>query len=389
MQITDIKVFPLGYVREKPTPFTRSFALIRVDTDAGISGWGEASDMFGHWNPLVIKQIIDEEFKRHLIGKTPLLLERHIRHIQQAVYPTLGLSGPTIQALSGVEIALWDIRGKARGEPIHRLLGSYRDRVAIYGAGTIAFDKPAKWHVQFFEHLLERGCTTIKLRIGRSLRWDVNLVKEVRQIIGPEIDLIVDGKYNYTLATAIKLAQQLEAYDVLYLEEPIPQYNLAAVATLAARTRLPLAYGEDTYTINGFRDLITQQAASVLQPDATLTGGLREAQKVAVLAEAWGLPVSPHCGGLTAVGIAANVHLSAASASFTVLEYDASTQQPLRDELLKDNLFSPHRIEQGCLTVPDKPGLGIEVDESILAKYPYRPRQQTIDVPLSYGTPHL
>jgi len=389
MKITDIQVFPLGYIREKPTPFTRSFALVKVDTDAGVSGWGEASDMFGHWNPLVIKQIVDEELKRHLIGKDPLLLERHVRHIQQWVYPTLGLSGPIIQALSGVEIALWDIRGKVKGEPIHQMLGSYRDEIAIYAAGTIAFDQPANWHAEFFDQLLEQGCTTVKLRIGAGLHWDVNLVKEVRQIVGPDIDIIVDGKYNYTLASAIKLAHQLEEFDVLYLEEPIPQYNLDAVAMLATRTRLPLAYGEDTYTIHGFRDLITHKAASVLQPDATLTGGLREAQKVAALAETWGLPVSPHCGGLTAVGIAANVHFSATAPTFTVLEYDAASQQPLRDELLVDSLFSPDRVNNGCLTVPEGPGLGIEVNEAILEKYPYQQRGQIPDIPPSYATPHL
>ncbi len=389
MKITDIRVFPLGYVREKPTPFVRSFALVRVDTDAGVHGWGEASDMFGHWNPLVVRQIVDEEFKRHLIGKDPLLLERLVRSLRQWVYPTLGTRGPVIQALSGVETALWDIRGKVLEQPIHRLLGSYRDSVEIYAAGTIAFDQPPEWHVRFFDELLQRGATAIKLRIGRSLRWDVDLVKEIRALLGDEIAIIVDGKYNYTLPTAIKLARQLEAYDVLYLEEPIPQYNLDAVAELAASTTLPLAYGEDAYTLHDFRDLITRKAAKVLQPDATVTGGLLEGNKISTLAETWGLSVSPHCGGLTAVGIAANLHLSASAPTFSLLEYAADTEQPLRDELLSEGLFGPDQIEDGCLRAPDVPGLGIEVDESALEKYPYVQRDQSIDTPPSYATPHL
>jgi len=388
MKITDIEVFPLGYVREYPSAFVRSFALVKVHTDAGLVGWGEASDCFGHSDPLAIRQIVEEELKRHLIGEDPLLIEQHMRRLQQWLYRTMGLSGAIVQALSGVEIALWDIRGKAKGEPIHRMLGTYRDRVAIYGAGTIAFEQPPDWHVKFFEPLLTRGCTTIKLRIGNSLRRDVDLVKGVRQIVGDGIDLIVDGKFNYTLPSAIKLARRLEEYDVLYLEEPMPQYDLEALAALRAGTNLPIAYGEHAYTVHEFRDLIVRRAANVLQPDATLVGGLAEARKVCTLAEAWGMPVSPHCGGLTAVGVAANVHLSAAAPTFTVLEYDATPGQPLREELLKDGLFSPDRIADGCLAVPEGPGLGIEVDEAVLAKYPYRQRGQTKDLP-GYGTPHL
>jgi D-galactarolactone cycloisomerase len=300
----------------------------------------------------------------------------------------MGLEGAVVQALSGVEIALWDIRGKVLEQPIHRILGSYRDKTAIYGAGTIAFEQPADWHVGFFEPLLERGCKTIKLRSGKSLQWDLNLVTGVREIVGEQIDIIVDGKFNYTLPSAIKLARRFEEFDVLYFEEPMPEYNLEAIATLVASTSTPIAYGEHTYTARGFRSLLTHKAADVFQPDATLTGGLIEAHKASILADAWGLPVSPHCGGLTAVGIAANIHLSAASPSFTVLEYDATPGQPLRDELLKESIFSRDRIEDGCLQVPEGPGLGIDINEQILEQYTYRQRGKAKDLP-GYGRPHL
>lgn len=388
MRIARIDVYPLGFVRQYPSTFVRSFALIKVQTDSGLVGWGEASDCFGHTNPLVIKAIVEEELRRHLIGEDPLAIEAHMRRLQQWVYRTMGLSGAIVQALSGVEIALWDIRGKAMGQPIHRLMGSLRDRVAIYGAGTIAFDQPPEWHVRFFDRLLERGCRTIKLRLGRSLRWDVELVKGVRQIVGDDIDIVVDGKFNYTLPSAIRLAKRLEEFDVVYLEEPMPQYDLEAMAELRANTTLGIAYGEHAYTVHEFRDLIVRRAANVLQPDATLVGGLIEARKVATLAEAWGMAVSPHCGGLTAVGIAANVHFSASCPTFTVLEYDATPDQPLREEILKDGIFLADRIEDGCLRVPDGPGLGIEVDESVLERYPYIQRGATKDLQ-GYGTPHL
>ena len=388
MKIADIQVYPLGYVREQPTPFTRSFALVKVTTDAGLHGWGEASDCFGHSNPLVIQQVVEEEMKRHLLGKDPLLLEQHLQAFRQWVYPTLGLAGAVTQALSAVDIALWDIRGQALGQPVSRLLGHYRDQVAVYAAGTIAFDRAPDWHAAFFEPLLQRGCTTVKLRLGRSLRWDTELVRSVRELLGDEIDIIADAKYNYTLPTAIRLAAALEACDVLYLEEPLPEYHLEAIAQLAAQTSLPLAYGEHTYTVHGFRELIDHDVA-IFQPDATVVGGLHEARKVAALAEAWGRAVSPHCGGLSAVGIAANVHLSASTPTFTVLEYDATPTQPMRDLIVHGRPFSPERIVSGCLAAPAAPGLGVEVDEAALADFAYRPRSHKLDTPPSYATPHL
>lgn len=389
MQITAIQVYPLSYIREYPTPFTRSFALVEVMTDAGVSGWGEASDCFGHSDPLVIQQVIQEELVRHFVGRDPLAPEQVVQSFRQWVYQTMGWAGAVLQALSAVEIALWDIRGKIKNEPIHRLLGSYRDRVAVYAAGTIAFDQPPEWHVRFFQPLLERGVTAAKLRMGKSLKWDVDLIKGVRKILGADVNLIADGKYNYTLPTAQRLVRQLQDYDLMYLEEPLPEYDLNAMAMLAASTDIPLAYGEHTYTVHGFREHIEHRTARVFQPDATIVGGLSEARKVATLAEAWSIPLSPHCGGLTAVGMAANIHLSAAAPTFTVLEYDASPFQPLRDELLKDALFSSERIEAGCLQVPNAPGLGIEVNKAVLEKYRYRPRDSKIDTPPSYGTPHL
>jgi L-alanine-DL-glutamate epimerase-like enolase superfamily enzyme len=235
---------------------------------------------------------------------------------------------------------------------------------------------------------LERGCTTVKLRLGRSLRWDTALVRDVRALLGDEIAIITDAKYNYSLPTAIRLAAELEACDVLYLEEPLPEYHLEAIAQLAAQTTLPLAYGEHTYTIHGFRDLIDNDVA-VFQPDATLVGGLHEACKVAALAEAWGRSVSPHCGGLSAIGLAANVHLSASTPSFTVLEYDATPVQPMRDAIVRGQPFAPEHLVGGCLPVPQAPGLGVEVDEAVLADYPYRQRSQKLDTPPSYATPHL
>jgi L-alanine-DL-glutamate epimerase-like enolase superfamily enzyme len=387
MKILNIEVIPLSYVREHPSPFTRSFALVKVETDDGLVGFGESSDCYGHTNPLVIKQIIDEEFSRHLIGENPLEIQKITQKIKRFVFRTSGFQGTVVQALSGVEIALWDILGKVKNEPISKLLGEYRDKIKLYAAGTIVFDQTPEWHLDFYKEHFERGFTTLKLRIGNNFKWDGEFVQSIRNLFGDDIDIIVDGKYNYTFASAVKMAKKLSKCDVLYFEEPIPPYNIDDLSNLTASSKVPIAYGEQTYTIHGFRDLISRRAADVIQPDATIAGGLLECQKIGALAEAWNIPVSPHSGGLTAIGIAANLHHCASISNFTVLEYDSVPYQPLRDELLKTPIVSLDRVRDGCLEVPKGPGLGIEVDESVFAKYPYKPRGP-INVP-TYGFPHI
>jgi len=387
MKIKNIEVIPLSYIRELPFPFTRSFAIIKVEIDNGIIGFGESSDCYGHTTPLVIKQIVDEELSRHLIGENPLEIPRIVQKIKNIIFRTSGFSSLVIQALSGIEIALWDILGKVKNEPIYKLLGEYRDRIKLYAAGTIVFDKTPEWHLEFYKKHFELEFNTIKLRIGNNFKWDLEFVQSIRKLFGDDIDIIVDGKYNYTFASAVKMANKLSKCDILYFEEPIPPYNIDNLSNLTALSKVPIAYGEQTYTIHGFRDLISRRAADVIQPDATIAGGLLECQKIGTMAEAWNIPVSPHSGGLTAIGIAANLHHCASIANFTVLEYDSVSYQPLRDELLKTPIVSLDRVKDGCLEVPKGPGLGIDVDESVFAKYPYKPRGP-INVP-NYGFPHI
>ena len=388
MRIADVRVQPLGY-KDPLHDIYRSFALVRIETNSGLTGLGEASDCFGHKNPLVIAAIVEEELRRHLLGEDPLQVRRLTHKLRGLVGRGLGYDGPVIQAISGLELALWDIAGKAREEPVYRLFGGpLRDRIPLYASGSVDFGQPPQWYVDYYQPYLDRGIRALKLRIGNSLEADLELVAGVREIVGSEVAILVDAAANYTAETAIRLARALAKYDVYLLEEPLPEKDRVAMARLVAVSPVPIAYGEHTYGVHGFRDLILSKSASIFEPDATVCGGLVECLNIGALAEAWGIPLIPHCGMLTAVGTAANLHLAALLPGLVMLEYDANPFKPQLDEFPTDAFMSLDRVENGCLRLPEGPGWGVQLDERAVARYPYSPRADYVWMP-QYGTPHL
>jgi D-galactarolactone cycloisomerase len=172
-------------------------------------------------------------------------------------------------------------------------------------------------------------------------------------------------------------------------EEPVNDRNLAELARVAAASPVPLAYGEHSFTIHDFRELITRQIARILTPDATICGGISTSLEVGKLAHTFGHHVEPHCGGLTAVGMAANLHVAAAMPSIDIFEFDSREEQPLRDELPTEPIFALDRIVDGRMPVPTGPGLGIEVDEAVFEKYPYRLDKDVARSFATYATPHI
>lgn len=369
MKITAIQVIGLGYEREV-SPMQRGFALVRMETDAGIVGYGEASTSYGHIYPNVVRTIVDDAISRAIVGKDPLDIHSRLHDMKLYVHPWLGWDGISAQTIGAVEIALWDILGKVLGQPIAQLFGASREKVPLYGTGTVKPGEDPKWHGQFFDKLLENGFKGVKTRISSGIEKDIAQIAGVREYIGPNVELMVDGYFCYTPSSAIKLAKLMAEYDPLFFEEPVPQHMLPGLARLCQESPVPIAYGERTYSLSGFEILVHRKAADILQPDATVCGGILECLEVNALAKANNLKVFPHIGGLSAVGLAANLHL-AAIINCDMLEYDGSDQQPLRDELLRDPIFDWDHLENGCLRVPDGPGLGIEIDESVFEKYPY------------------
>jgi L-alanine-DL-glutamate epimerase-like enolase superfamily enzyme len=369
MKITGIKAIPLY----TPARYGGkvSFLLVEVSTDEGITGIGEASDCYGNQIPLASKEIIEGRIKPLIIGEDPLNIEWLWNKMRKELGRT-GYEGLATQAISGVEIALWDIIGKKLKQPVCKLLGGYKDKIRVYASTNIGLlGTPLKDQAKETLEFIEEGYDAIKIRtprtpLTRASKQDETLVRMVRDHVGYDVDLMVDAFMRYTPSAAIKIGKKYEKYELYFFEEPIPQYNLEAFKRLKASVDVPIAAGEHVYTKYGFRELIIKDAVDVFQPDCTVTGGLLESKKICTLADAWGIDCIPHSWN-TAVGMVASWHLIASTPSCLMGEYSVIPVHPLRDELLTDP--SIVKVEKGHVKIPKKPGLGIEIDQEILTKY--------------------
>lgn len=366
MKITNIKTFPLSSLIRTGTKV--SFLLVEVSTDEGITGVGEASDCFGHQIPLAAKEVIEGKIKPLIFGEDPLNLEWLWKKMRDELIST-GYEGLVTQAMSGVEIALWDVIGKALKQPVSRLLGGYKDEIKVYASTNIGLrGTPLKEQAEAALEYLEEGYDAIKIRVSGQPKEDEAITRLVRDVIGDDIDLMVDAYQKYSPSVAIKMGKRYERYDLYFLEEPIAQYNLEALARLRSEVDVPIAAGEHVYTKYGFRELIVKEAVDVLQPDCTVTGGLLESKKICTLADAWGFNCMPHTWN-TPVGVVATWHLIASTPNCLMAEYSVAHPHPLRDELLTDPEII--KVENGHAKVPTNPGLGIELNKEALTKYPY------------------
>jgi L-alanine-DL-glutamate epimerase-like enolase superfamily enzyme len=269
-----------------------------------------------------------------------------------------------------------DLMGRALAIPVHTLLGGcYRDRIRIYASLTFNIEKPhlsAKEAIKY----VEEGFTALKFGWGQSPetsfglnpRKDLEIVKQIREAIGDDIDLLIDvGRFaNWTAPYAIKMIRALEKYNIYWLEEPLPPEDIDGYIKLTQTSDTLIATGEHEYSRYGFKDLITRGAADVVQPDITKAGGLSEAKKIADMAYAWNILCVPHSWS-TAINTVASSHLVASMPNGSLLEFMVM-QTPLMYELLKD----PFELERGYLKVPKKPGLGIELNENTVEDYTYK-----------------
>lgn len=345
--------------------------LIRVHTDEGIVGIGEA-----HTVPLVLKAVIDapvsqltgQGLKQMLIGRNPL----EINALWTMMYnhtTTYGRRGVVLQAISGIDIALWDILGKVSSQPVHQLLGGARQHRLRTYASDLTPDT-IEGIVAAAQRHQANGFTAMKFgwgRLGHNVRDDVRWVEQVRAAIGDEVDLMVDMGTPVPLDDAIWLGDALADYAVRFLEEPLSPDNLDGFARLTARSRTPIATGEKETTRFGFRDLIERGGLRIVQPDIARCGGISEAIRIATLAELHGVTVIPHCWA-TDVLAAATAHVLATVEHAPYLEFNA-TDNPLKTDLLREPITSV----DGYVAVPNGPGLGIELNEETIERYRWTP----------------
>jgi L-alanine-DL-glutamate epimerase-like enolase superfamily enzyme len=369
MKITKLSVVPLEYQKVDP-PMARSFAVIRVETDGGIVGYGEASASYGHYYPTVIQAIVEDVLAPVMLGKDALDIEARLEEMHQLVDLYLGWDGVSSQAIGAVEIALWDILGKVRQEPIYRLLGGEAKSMPLYATGTAWPGQSFDWHAHYFDNCLARGFGAVKVRLDHE-GLGPPLVAHVREYIGPDIKLMVDAYSLQDVESALRLVDELEPYDVYWFEEPLPQYDFDGFKQLKRASTLAIAVGERVFSKHTFKQVIDGGAADFFQSDPTLCGGILAGLDMCKIAQAEGIRVVPHIGGLTGIGMAATLHMAIA-AGCDMMEYDIDPYQPLREELLLGAPFALDKIENGELEAPVGPGLGIEIDEAVFVKYPYK-----------------
>lgn len=356
-KIVEVKPFVLG-------ADGRNVTIVRIRTDDGLEGIGEGTI---NYRVRAIHGAVGD-FATYLVGKDPTQIERH----WQALYRNSFFRGGPIQctALSAVEQALWDIRGKVLGQPVWNLLGgAVRDRIRVYThAGGPAPEAAAERALK----LVAGGHRALKLGIPvtvepvldeRAVVATVAQVRAVREAVGPDVDLMVDCHAKPTPPVALRLAQELAPYRLLFLEEPIPPENVDVLATIARASPVPIATGERLYTRWGFREVVERQAAAVLQPDLGHAGGILEVKKIAALAETYYASLAPHNPRGPVVTMA-SLHVAACTPNFVIQEMISS--DPLRAEMLVE----PLRVVDGYVELPTAPGLGVRFDESLVERFP-------------------
>ncbi|SFG85041.1 L-alanine-DL-glutamate epimerase [Halopelagius inordinatus] len=359
--------------------------LVRVHTDAGVTGIGESYRGGG------VTEVM-EYMKRFLVGENPLDVERLFRRMVQETSGHGGTTGKVVTAASGIEIALWDVAGKVLGVPAYQLLGGkYRDEVRIYcdchagEAYEVSDGYPsahdddayaAEAYAEEAARVVDMGFTALKFDLdqpfdndpdpfnGRAsnaaVRRKVETVEAIREEVGYDVDLAFDVHWDYTIDTAKRLASKLEPYDLMWLEDVVPPENADAQREVNRATSTPLATGENRFRVHEFEELLYDFGVDIVTPDPTTCGGLAESKAIANRAEENYIAFSPHnvCGP---VGTMACVHLGACVPNFDVLEYHALEVEWWDDLHDRDRPL----IEDGYIEVPEEPGLGIGIDEDV------------------------
>jgi D-galactarolactone cycloisomerase len=357
---------PFAYSRARYT--TRTTMVVEIETDVGLVGWGEC------YGPAMINAAVVESLSTLLIGQDPMRGEWIWREIYSR-YRDHGQKGSIIQGLSGIDIALWDLKGKFLGQPIHRLMGGpLRSEVRAYATGLYRRDegRPDVYLAEEAAGYASEGFNAVKLKVGFGVAEDARVTKAIRDAIGPTVGLLVDANHAYDAVSAIQLGRKIEELDIGWFEEPVPPEDVAGHRQVREALTIPIASGECEFTRFGFRDLITTRAVDIVQPDTCSAGGLSECKKIADFAETYNLRYAPHVWG-SGIALAAALQLLAVIPSFTpqslnpvepMLEFDR-TEHPIRQALL----LAPIEHRNGIVQVPDGPGLGIEIDRTVLKRF--------------------
>ena len=330
-----------------------NLTFVKVHTDQGLTGIGLGAGG-------AIEQATVEQLAPLLIGEDPIDVER--LWPKMWVPKLIGRRGLTTRAIGSIDMALWDIRGKVSGLPLYKLLGGYRDRVPTYVAG--GYYEPGKGLKELaaeMEDSVRMGARAVKMKVGAApFAEDVERVRVTRDAIGPDVTLMVDANCAYKAYEAIRLARRIEPYDIFWFEEPVMPDDYDGHRRVAQATSIPVATGENEYTRYGFRDLIRNECAAILNPDVKVVGGVTEFMKVVALAQAADLHIAPH--GSQDI----HIHLTAAVANGLILEFYRDTIDPMWGRVYHNTLVLN---DDGTVSPPNVPGIGLDPNYEALAPH--------------------
>ena len=336
------------------TGSTRKQIVVRIKTDAGVEGVGEA---FAYGAPLAVCNVIEESLAPLIVGQDPLRIE-HLVDVMHRGTMIYGRRGLAMFAISGVDIALWDLLGKARHATVFELLGgATRPRLPVY-ASLMRYDSP-KAVAAACQGFVKQGFTMLKLH-----QTDVESVRAAREAVGPSVELMLDVNCPWTPAEALAMARALAPYRLFWFEEPVwPPEDYTGLAEVTRETDTPIALGENESTLYGFREIIERRAGDILQPSITKVGGITEFRKIAALAQAANRPIAPH-SFYFGPGLAATLHMAATWGGSTPVEFPTGEHET-------PFLTRPIQARDGHVDVPTGPGLGVEINEEAIRRHPY------------------
>ena len=353
----------------------KNFVFVRVATDAGLVGWGEAYSQYDR-DRAIAAQV--EELGRYVVGRDPF----QVRHILQIAFDDYAQRRGSLElfcATSGIEQALWDIVGKAAGQPVYNLLGGpVRSRIRVYANGWSYKMREPQDFVRGAEAVLKRGFTAMKFDPvpgpwrtfipKEHIRHAVKVMRAMRDAVGPNVDLLLDIHRRLAPMHAIDLANALAEFEPYWFEEPCQCENIEALAEVRQASRIPVVTGEALYTRSGFRPVLRARAVDIINPDVSNCGGILELMYIAAAAESESIAVSPHNYNSTGLSLSATVHAAACMPNFIITEYFLPFEEI--SQRLCPNVLKP---VDGYIALPTGPGLGLDVDEAALRANPGKP----------------
>lgn len=365
LKVENVEVFLIGAA-------WRNFTFVKISTDTGVVGWGEAT--LG-WKETAVRELILDFGKRYVMGRSAFDIEDLWFKLYQIEHNT----GPVMfSAMAGIEMALWDIVGKACGQPVYNLVGGrVRSKVKAYANGWYTSTQDLGYLTERAQDVKSRGYKALKFdpfgpggrEISKAeLRQACKTVEAVRRAIGDDMEILLEFHGRFSPIMALEAIRAMQPYNPGWCEEPIPAHNNEAMAQVVAGSPLRVATGEHTYSRFGFLDLLQHRAAHVIQPDITYAGGFMEAKKISALAETYYVSVAPHnCDG--PLKTIASVHLAANIPNFMILETFEDFDVPWRKDLYRSNT----RLNDGYYELSDDPGWGMEINEEAIAAHPEDP----------------